>query len=96
MPAQSFLHAYFLLQSNVIHFGPVKVGHESFESAIKHMYGFKFEGIGEFPHSLLDLAEVAFFAEKLEITGLSKRASVIAKYAMLKCVGDEAKRSLLP
>jgi hypothetical protein len=53
-----------LLQDNLITFGGARLGQASFESAIKHMYGFKFKGVGQPPHSLLDLAEVVLPSQK--------------------------------
>lgn len=85
-------HAYLTLQSNVINFGVCRgVDQDSFESAIKHMYGFKFKGVGKPPHLLLELAEVAHIAQLLQITGLFELVSEIASRAMIECVDNEAK-----
>jgi len=78
--------------SNVINFGVCRgVDQDSFESAIKHMYGFKFKGVGKPPHLLLELAEVAHIAQLLQITGLFELVSEIASRAMIECVDNEAK-----
>jgi hypothetical protein len=92
MPARLLFDAdSFFLQDNVIAFGGAELSQDSFESAIKHMYGFDFKGVGKPPHSLLDLAEVAAIAEALEITGLFELVSKITNRAMIKSFGDEAK-----
>jgi hypothetical protein len=76
----------------VIDFGIHKsVSQQAFESAIKHMYGFKFKRVGKPPHLLMELAEVAHIAELLGITGLFELVHEIANRAMIECVGDEAK-----
>ena len=91
MPARSFLRAYFP-QSNVIHYNfGAHLSHDSFESAIKHMYGFEFKGVGKPRHLLIDLAEVALIAQLLGITGLREQVSEIANRAMTECVNNEVK-----
>lgn len=80
-----------LLQDNVIPFGGARVSQASFEAAIKHMYGFKFKGVGNPPHTLLDIAEVATIAEELEITGLFELVSKIADSCVIDCSDNEAK-----
>lgn len=75
----------------MIAFGGPELSQDSFESAIKHMYGSDFKGVGKPPHSLLDLAEVALIAEELEVTGLFEVVSKITNRAMTESFGDEAK-----
>lgn len=78
-------------QDNVINLSDTKVSQDSFESAIKYMYGFKFKGVRRPPRLIADLAEVALIAQEFEITGLFEVVSEIANRAVVECFGNEAK-----
>ena len=83
-------------QAGTIKFLGRVISQASFESAIKHMYGFEFNGVGgKWPHSLIELSEVALIASDLRITGLYELVCEIADRAMIESLGNEAKLKML-
>jgi hypothetical protein len=59
------------------------------------MYSFEFEGVGEPPCSLIELAEVVTIAKQMNITGLSELVSKIANRAMTPWSGYHRRRAHL-